>query len=474
MNAHTSQAPTTESHARELLVAVDSVPELEKAVAKLARAARKLNLSPIPSLAVRWAEKSERARRHVSIDTAVRDSLSGAPLEHISAPHLIAVVPATVTLPEVMQAAGGWRLIGSIERTDEGTEAVAIREADIPSVSIYRVRDSLQCEHCRANRQRSKTLILADAAGTTKQVGRECAHNYLTDLSAALGVLEFQDLLVSIFDSEDDGSYDCREYGFGGARVLKAFAVDDALAHCLACIRAFKGFSPSYHTVDDWRGHEPRKVRNDNATWRLALEALQYVPVVLTADNWDKLTPEETYRLARAPLFAGRKPEAADLEQAAALLSWIGQIDATGNEFLAQLQDIGRSGFVSERRIALLAALPKAKARWDADHAPKPATEAPVGRMVVSGEVVSTKEQQSDFGTVWKWLVKLDDGNKVWSSIPSDIEGDTNPRAKVTFKATFKRSDKDPHFAFGSRPTGKIAAPKRARKSVKITEGGAS
>lgn len=87
--------------------------------------------------------------------------------------------------------------------------------------------------------------------------------------------------------------------------------------------------------------------------------------------------------------------------------------------------------------------------------------KAPVGRQVVEGTVLSTRMNETAFGPVFKWLVKLTTGpsagTKVWTSIPSSLlnnASDKELRGKnVRFTATFEHSPTDPLFAFGSRPT---------------------
>lgn len=91
-----------------------------------------------------------------------------------------------------------------------------------------------------------------------------------------------------------------------------------------------------------------------------------------------------------------------------------------------------------------------ARAAQDAEAGP-----VPEGRMVIEGEVVSTKWQDSDFGGSLKMLVRLGNGSKVWGSVPSSLQameqeitrGDT-----VRFTATVTRSDRDESFGFFKRP----------------------
>lgn len=114
---------------------------------------------------------------------------------------------------------------------------------------------------------------------------------------------------------------------------------------------------------------------------------------------------------------------------------------------------------------------------------------APTGRVVVTGEVVSAKVKESEFGTTYKVLVKDDQGFKVWCSLPAKqreeadwtfedaVRGagyqridfgpdcwflgtndndDRFPGVKgrrITFTVTLEPSQDDKSFAFGSRPT---------------------
>lgn len=92
-----------------------------------------------------------------------------------------------------------------------------------------------------------------------------------------------------------------------------------------------------------------------------------------------------------------------------------------------------------------------------------PTTPIETGRRVITGTIVHTKFQDSDFGSTPKMLVIQADGNKVWSTVPehgfpvSDTEGYTLPLdalkgREVEFTATIKVKD-DEHFGIASRPT---------------------
>jgi len=124
------------------------------------------------------------------------------------------------------------------------------------------------------------------------------------------------------------------------------------------------------------------------------------------------------------------------------------------NTFVADvLAKLDQFGSLSERQVAaVLSSLQRdvATAARKAVEAQEPKGAAPTGRTTVTGEVLSVKVQEGDYGTVRKMLVKLASNAKVWLTAPSaaDISrGDT-----VTVTATFEVSKDDPSFAFGKRP----------------------
>lgn len=78
--------------------------------------------------------------------------------------------------------------------------------------------------------------------------------------------------------------------------------------------------------------------------------------------------------------------------------------------------------------------------------------EAPTGKQLVEGEVVTLKTQESMYGTTYKMVVKTAAGWAVWVTVPVAIS-EVKKGQQVRFTATLERSDRDPLFAFGKRPT---------------------
>lgn len=145
-------------------------------------------------------------------------------------------------------------------------------------------------------------------------------------------------------------------------------------------------------------------------------------------------------------------------------LAWMdGEVDgfpeaSRTNSFVQDVaRKLRRYGELSERQInAVRTAVVRDAERAAAREveAQEPTVNAPTGRVEVTGEVLSTKWQESDFGDTLKMLVKIttDDGSwKLWTTVPSALtveRGDT-----VHIKVTVTPSNNDPAFAYGKRPS---------------------
>lgn len=91
------------------------------------------------------------------------------------------------------------------------------------------------------------------------------------------------------------------------------------------------------------------------------------------------------------------------------------------------------------------------RAARDAEREAEVRIPAIEGRIVIEGEVVSTKWQESDYGGRLVFTVKDDRGFLVWGTVPSSIQPERGDR--VRFTATVTRSDRDESFGFAKRPT---------------------
>lgn len=145
-----------------------------------------------------------------------------------------------------------------------------------------------------------------------------------------------------------------------------------------------------------------------------------------------------------------------------------------------------RHGYLSDAQIRLVLKLDREekerrKQRAEDSRLHRP---APEGKQTITGEIVSTKWHDSQFGTTAKMTVKVpSDGGffLVWSTIPAHIVDDverydeSKNRAgsikdlkgeTVTFTATLSRGN-DVHFAFAKRPSkGRIHETQAAEETA--------
>lgn len=116
-----------------------------------------------------------------------------------------------------------------------------------------------------------------------------------------------------------------------------------------------------------------------------------------------------------------------------------------------------KTGRITDTQISFIKALldqveraDEIKAQRDAEKAL--AEDAPEGKVVVEGEVVAIKIQESMYGITEKMLVKNQAGWTVWSTIPKAVS-DVEKGAVVKFTATLTPSSDDRTFAFAKRPS---------------------
>lgn len=221
----------------------------------------------------------------------------------------------------------------------------------------------------------------------------------------------------------------------------------------------------------DWRAKANHCVHcgNGNVRW---ITAVRHIPtrevVVFGSDCTDRLgfANKMAFRLALLKSRAEAHTESLKvwkrreefLTKHPELREVVAGIDEPIHARNGFLQDViaklNRYGDLSDKQVAAVVSSFKRDAEFAARRAVE-ATEvkgdAPSGRVEVTGEVVSTKWIENDFGRTQKMLVKLTNHSKVWVSVPAKetIErGDT-----ITIRATFEVSHDDKSFAFGKRPT---------------------
>jgi hypothetical protein len=168
----------------------------------------------------------------------------------------------------------------------------------------------------------------------------------------------------------------------------------------------------------------------------------------------------EARAAAAAERRAAKKQAERDAQWAANVTAFPVLEQATehmGNSFLADIVDKAHRYDITQAQAdaitTTIARVAERAAQQAADTAN--ACDVPEGRMAVDGEVVSTRWDDTPYGSAKKWLVKVttDAGvYKLWGTVPRAIL-DVKAGDRVRFTGTLERSHDDRAFGFVKRPT---------------------
>lgn len=388
---------------------------------KLARKCTRLSIEHAPSYTILEDTVREVEKTHL---VQVEGDLH-------SSRWMVTVVDVEVTVPEPVRVAGQWDCFAVLERNDNGTlEAMTTGHKNQQDAKAFIASGNMCCGHCNTKRVRNTTLLFrSEDTGALMQVGKECAKEYGSDAALLMAQFEFISVITSIHDDGegDEGFW----HGGGGIRMNRVLDMNDVL-DLLAVdqVKLARPFVKTYTWDDVYQVNVPNPNSTKNTIKRMM-------------NDWCELD-EKPCSEARA-----------NLNVMVEYFTSMSVVDLEANEYVADLAATLGNDYISERKLGLVVSMVKAyNVAMVKKEAVVPTTPAPAGKTIVKGRIASTKEVTSDWGTTWKMLVVLVDGNKVWCSIPEGVTGDTGE--EVTFKATFERSNKDEHFSFGSRPSLKI------------------
>lgn len=108
---------------------------------------------------------------------------------------------------------------------------------------------------------------------------------------------------------------------------------------------------------------------------------------------------------------------------------------------------------VLEREVAQVTERTAKKAEREAQWAAEAeaAEDAPEGRVTITGRVIKTFVKETQYGTQYKIMVKLDTGARIYMSSPKSVPFETG--ITITGTVTVERSEDDSKFGFGKRPS---------------------
>jgi hypothetical protein len=361
-------------------------------------------------------------------------------MDNRPAPYTGACLTVTITgtLPQVP---GGWQVLAAVdhEATDDGFRNI-VRGYEDGIVAEWLTAEP-NCDHCGADRNRRYTVVVRDADGNVRQVGKSCLRDFVGHQS----IETLMSLATCWGDFISDSADPDEDRVARTERTLPAGAV---VAAALAATKAF-----GYQKAD-----------SDHPTRRT-------VQTLLTEQRNQYNDHIFAGCLEAIDTLGG--PQAVGVDVAAAI-QWVTTQDGT-SDYMTNMATIFSSPAIDVKRLGFAVSLASVwnreqqrvverNARAEAEAARKAdATDAPEGRVEVEGVIVATKTYESDFGTTEKMTVLADAGFKVFVTIPNSIayaerndDGSyTMPAGRgdrVRFTATFERSNDDATFAFGKRP----------------------
>jgi hypothetical protein len=338
--------------------------------------------------------------------------------QHTFEPCVVTMVSGNLigTTPRIE---GGWTLISVIEHLQGGN----ILTNDDERAEQYR-QAKPNCDHCQAKRNRSKTVLVANAAGEIKQVGLQCMKDYLGYHNSPEALLGYAKGMSELSD-------------FSGYAIPVHHSVLEVLVAATKVVRV-RGFAST--------SSESALPTNIIVDW-----CLGYLPAGGTA-------LEEASEMVKE---IGKTTEE-DIALATDCLDWVLSLSESSEGYLGNLR-AACAGTVAEKQ-ALIVSGVQAYAKHLDKQAEAAQTEVEVKGYVrqgsniqITGTVVSLK-YVSGYGynapDVLKMVVKVEQDNgvvRLWGSVPASIESLVERGSKVSFIATIEQSD-ERDFGFFKRP----------------------
>lgn len=313
-------------------------------------------------------------------------------------------------------ALAGWELLAVIEPLDGGNLIRKVPGAEEISFDAWR-NSNLVCDHCHKARRRNETFLVRAtgedsniAAGTIRQVGRNCLADFLGGQSptAIISRLAWPQIVENLGESGGGGNY----------MDLSC----DPLAYLVWVAAVIR--------VDGWTSraqarNEDKPSTSDDASY-------------LMDPPGDSFQAREAWRRAREKYAPSDK----DHETAKAALAWAQNLEGN-SEYELNLRLVARQERTSPKHRGILAsaisAYERAMGRRAAAHKARAASthQGEVGKRV---ELALTVERVTDvdsqYGTVHIHVMRDLDGNVyVWKTGSKRIAPGTECKGKCTIKA---------------------------------------
>ena len=296
----------------------------------------------------------------------------------------------------------GWQLVARLEPLGAVNVVIAIGDRAIDY--SRHLSTGTFCEHCQQDRRRNFAYVLADAAGNTKQVGKNCLALFFPNHPGSVAAaFEFQEQIYRFISDSAD-----REEGFERAPRMDSAPALLVIQAAIQAIRACK------------IGYISRQKSEDMQCGSTA----DTVQEMIVKHEVDRDTDEA---------------------EAAALIEWFQSRPAT-SDFDRAVNQYLAAGYCPIRRVAFLCAIPACHAREIAKAATvaAAATSQHVGtigqRLDFRAVVASVRSFEGSYGVGHVTTATDASGNllKYWNCL-----GDAQPGDEVEFSAAVKAHEVD-------------------------------
>jgi hypothetical protein len=394
-NATTIQGTTK---VREVVINENLMPQFNTRLTALNKRAEKIGVEPM-----RFEKTDERTERfcneygYIQYRTFIIGNLTG-------------VTP---------RIEGGWTLLSIIEHTAGGN----IITGDDERAEQYRQAEG-NCDHCKAKRRRSKTVVVVNEAGEIKQVGLQCMKDFLGYHTNPDSLMDY----MSKTGELDDFS------GYSAPLYVSAYSM---LITAAKIVRN--------------RGYVPSSSMNGTPTTEIADWCWGTLPSNASSREHALRVLEEL---------------GDDLEEDAAYakdcLEWVLSLPENTAGYLGNLRAACNSGTAEKQGLVVSAVqayakhLDKMKQQVEREAQVKGAVIAGNG-LQITGTVVSFKWVDGygyNAPDVLKMTVEVEQADgvvRLWGSVPAALEDSIERGIKVSFIANVETSD-SADFGFFKRP----------------------
>lgn len=272
------------------------------------------------------------------------------------------------------------------------------------------------CDHCKTERRRNETFIIASADGY-RQIGRNCLANYL-GLGDPHGIAELAEILIAAGElcgmaEEDDG------FGFGGSLYHERFDMEEVLTYGACCIRLYGWLS------------------------RKSAEEFFKTSTAARTQLWmfgtQKAREEFEHKLI---------PNEADKNLACETIEWLGTLGQPTDDYLYNLSLLAQAVTITKKNMGIaisgINAYSRAKEREIRRNAQieSDANSQFIGdvgeRMDFTAVVLYVTTFSNDFGTTFFYKMKQGDNVLVYFA-SNDMQWEQGQT--IAFKATIKKHD---------------------------------